>query len=1047
MQTGIHIEKATNSIDADRPAQGPNLLVGDTATFTYVVTNTGNVALKNVTVSDDQGVAVTFVDGDTNNNSLLDVNETWTYTGSTIVTAGQYTNIGSAVALDSTGADPNRVRDTDPSNHFGVQTGIHIEKATNSIDADRPAQGPNLLVGDTATFTYVVTNTGNVALKNVTVSDDQGVAVTFVDGDTNNNSLLDVNETWTYTGSTIVTAGQYTNIGSAVALDSTGADPNRVRDTDPSNHFGVQTGIHIEKATNSIDADRPAQGPNLLVGDTATFTYVVTNTGNVALKNVTVSDDQGVAVTFVDGDTNNNSLLDVNETWTYTGSTIVTAGQYTNIGSVVALDSTGTDPNRVRDTDPSNHFGVVTGIHIEKATNGEDADTGTGPNILVGETATFTYVVTNTGNVALAGVLVTDDRGVDVTFVGGDANNNNLLDVDETWTYTGSTVVTAGQYTNIGTAIFVDSAGNVISDSDPSNHFGVAPPTAVLPAAISGYVFQDGADIETPDGTPPANLDELRDGQLTGDDTRISGVTLELRHTLSGAAVLGEEMLPGYYDDGPVRVLTNSDGYYKFDGLRAGNYTVVEVHPDNYIDHIDTPGTRGGTPTGVAINRAGDISPSIFSSWETDPPLDTIALIGLPAGSESVGNNFSEVRVVTAPIDPPVPPTPPLPPTTVPPPSNPPSTPPSPPPRTPPISGPPSSFSPPTGSPIFVALPASAPGAAGGGITFAPPTTSAAVPAAHTWHLSVIDAGQPRSEVRAATPVGDSPLFVTAFANDELNEGTWTLGEDREGSLGLPSGIPLTGDFDGDGHDEIAIFRGGEWFIDLNGNGIWDAEDLWVELGGEGDRPVVGDWDGDGKDDIGIFGPIWAGDPVAIRHDPGLPDPHNRNAGKPKNVPPNIEEATDGLRTLQRGGHGTPRQDLIDHVFQYGEADDVPVAGDFNGDGITSIGVYRDGVWQLDTDGDGRLTAADGQYHFGRPGDRPAIGDFDGDGVDDLGVYRDGLWILDSNGNREIDAADKVFELGGAEDQPVTGDFDGDGIDEPGLYRDGASERVASDVR
>ncbi len=106
MQTGIHIEKATNSIDADRPAQGPNLLVGDTATFTYVVTNTGNVALKNVTVSDDQGVAVTFVDGDTNNNSLLDVNETWTYTGSTIVTAGQYTNIGSAVSARFYGRRP-----------------------------------------------------------------------------------------------------------------------------------------------------------------------------------------------------------------------------------------------------------------------------------------------------------------------------------------------------------------------------------------------------------------------------------------------------------------------------------------------------------------------------------------------------------------------------------------------------------------------------------------------------------------------------------------------------------------------------------------------------------------------------------------------------------------------------------------------------------------------------------------------------------------------------------------------------------------------------
>ena len=50
-------------------------------------------------------------------------------------------------------------------------------------------------------------------------------------------------------------------------------------------------------------------------------------------------------------------------------------------------------------------------------------------------------------------------------------------------------------------------------------------------------------------------------------------------------------------------------------------------------------------------------------------------------------------------------------------------------------------------------------------------------------------------------------------------------------------------------------FLDGEWFIDINGNGRWDEEDIWLKLGTKGDQPVVGDWDGDGKDDIGIFGP------------------------------------------------------------------------------------------------------------------------------------------------------------------------------------------------
>ena len=230
--------------------------------------------------------------------------------------------------------------------------------------------------------------------------------------------------------------------------------------------------IDIQKSTNGVDADAPT-GPLVAVGSTVDFEYVVTNTGNVSLGSVNVTDDQGVTVTFQAGDTNNDGLLDVDETWIYTGNTIVTAGQYVNVGSVTASDSEGTD---VVDSDPSHHFGVEAAIDIEKTTNGNDADTGTGAELLVGSIANFEYVVTNSGNVALANVDVVDDQGVTVTFVSGDTNNDGLLDVDETWTYIASTIVTVGQYTNIGTVVGEDATGTIadpVSDEDPSNHFGV----------------------------------------------------------------------------------------------------------------------------------------------------------------------------------------------------------------------------------------------------------------------------------------------------------------------------------------------------------------------------------------------------------------------------------------------------------------------------------------------------------------------------------------------------------------------------------------------
>jgi hypothetical protein len=328
---------------------------------------------------------------------------------------------------------------------------------------------------------------------------------------------------------------------------------------------------------------------------------------------------------------------------------------------------------------------------------------------------------------------------------------------------------------------------------------------------------------------------------------------------------------------------------------------------------------------------------------------------------------------------------------------------------------------------------------------------------AYTWHLSVINSGAPRGDfaiVNGEIIFKNASFLVdrTDWVGVSLSEGQWTLKRDRDGDgkdddsleeeplFGLAGALPLMGDFNGDGIAEKAIYFGGEWFVDLNGNGRWDDEDLWAKLGTKEDLPVVGDWDGDGKDDIGIFGPEWPGDPDAIEHEPGLPDPENQtqrvDEKKPKNVPPNPDEATQGHRLLKHKSTGKARADLIDHVFRYGTNKDKPIAGDWNGDGIDQIGIFRDGVWMLDTNGDGRWTAEDARVNFGQKDDLPVVGDWDGDGIDEIGIYRSGTWMLDTNKNRELDAADKVFEQGGAEDLPVVGDVDGDGIDDPGLYRD-----------
>ena len=269
--------------------------------------------------------------------------------------------------------------------------------------------------------------------------------------------------------------------------------------------------------------------------------------------------------------------------------------------------------------------------------------------------------------------------------------------------------------------------------------------------------------------------------------------------------------------------------------------------------------------------------------------------------------------------------------------------------------------------------------------------------------------------------------------------GKWILldadgNEIERPAIGIPDAIPLAGDFSGDGTMELGLYIDGQWFIDVNGDGHWDAGDLWAKLGTRDDQPVVGDWDGDGKDDIGIFGPAWPRDPKAVQHDPGLPDPMNKLvAGRhKKNVPPPEDLAAIGKRKLTAHGKNKTREDLIDHVFHYGRPGDRAVVGDWTGNGLRRIAVFHSGSWYLDMDGDGRWSPGDLKCDFGQAGDIPVVGDWTGDGIEKIGVFRNGTWYLDVNNTQNIADA-KVVHLGRPGDKPVVADGPGHSV--IGVYR------------
>ncbi|HWB98371.1 MAG TPA: hypothetical protein VG672_16780, partial [Bryobacteraceae bacterium] len=128
-------------------------------------------------------------------------------------------------------------------------------------------------------------------------------------------------------------------------------------------------------------------------------------------------------------------------------------------------------------------------------------------------------------------------------------------------------------------------------------------------------------------------------------------------------------------------------------------------------------------------------------------------------------------------------------------------------------------------------------------------------------------------------------------------------------------------------------------------------------------------------------------------------------------------------------------------TFTYGQAGDIPVAGDWTGTGVKRAGVFRNGTWILDTNGDGTLNAGDQVVAFGQAGDIPIVGDWTGSGRVKLGLYRAGAFILDLSGHLSgvaTGVADATFSFGLPGDIPVVGDWNGSGFAKVGVFRSGS---------
>ena len=433
---GIEILKVTNGEDADA-APGPSLAVGSNVTWEYLVTNTGDVELTGIVVEDDDPSLTVSCPKDT-----LAPGESMTCTASGKARACQYTNLGSVSGMAASGQTANA---SDRSHYFGEDgSALSLAVLLNGQDAGA-TPGVGVDTGDTLNWIFRVTNTGTTGLDDVKVA-----------GASCPKSQLAAGQSMDCTATGKAQSGSHSlpaqasaqGACSRLSADATGYYQTPPPGGDP----GEDPGIKIVKLTNGQD------GAQIPAGTAITWTYQVTNTGDVTLSDIHVADDKGVAVTCP------KTTLAAGESMTCTGSGVAQPCQYQNLGTVTGKSPLGAT---VSASDSSSYYGTTQpGISIETKVNGQDADTPKGPEVAAGSAVSFTYVVTNTGNVALTGIQVTDSKGLSL------ACPKTSLQAGESMTCTANGSAQSGQFASVGTAKGTGACGQQVSDDDPVHYYG-----------------------------------------------------------------------------------------------------------------------------------------------------------------------------------------------------------------------------------------------------------------------------------------------------------------------------------------------------------------------------------------------------------------------------------------------------------------------------------------------------------------------------------------------------------------------------------------------
>ncbi len=585
--------------------------VDDTIYYTVTVKNSGNVALDNINVTDTLTIGkktepLKLYTDDNFQTELtqpvsLAADASATYYAKYIVKGGQDGDAGkslsnTAVAKDG---DTEGTGTTDPITVDNPK--LTVEKSIVSIDGktDFVTKNPTAKVGNVIIYKITVKNEGNVALSDISVADTLEKVVKGADssqildkfyGDsqlsnemTEESFSLDPNATKDLYVTYTVQDGdeKLTNTASASNDDVTsneGQTPDITVET---------PGLEVTKTIASINGDKPGDKPTASVNDVIIYEITVKNTGNVALRGITVTDT-------LNGETNLDLYTDADCTELLGNTTInlalngeqklyakhTVSKEDTTLTNVAEAEVPGgpSDEGKSPDITVEHPALTVTKTVVqigETVIEESDEAQNNLPVAKVGDTIKYKIVVANSGNVDLTGIDVTDELTI---------GNNEPKPLD-----------------------LVDKDGNKLDGTIKLNAG-----EEVTYYATYEVTAEDAGETLTNEAKATAN-----DGTEGGDET--PGIETSSLYTLAydaNGGTIGEE---SYATN--TNLNAGSVALWAWTENAEGTFTSTGTLPDGFEPntsdvpkHADAP-----APADTIISDAGESVPVVFIGWTETP--------------------------------------------------------------------------------------------------------------------------------------------------------------------------------------------------------------------------------------------------------------------------------------------------------------------------------------------------------------------------------------------------------------------------------------------